>query len=189
MDTIPIVALLRRLRPTPSRRAVIRALAGLGVGSFLVPAMTPQDTGADGKRPHRHKPHRKKKRKKHPSQRCQSTFEYCEAGQYSECCSTAEDPESGEHLEICTDCGCCATGNAKCCASGGDGLCCPSDAQCCYATDFKSSACCSSSETCCGAGCCHNDAFCCQRGDGDWCCPTGSQCIQDLTLRPCCSNC
>jgi hypothetical protein len=189
MDLSRYTEIVRFLGSVPSRRAVIRALTGLGIGSFLMALVSPHDAAAGEKHPHTHKPHRRKKRQKHPPQRCASGLEYCNAGEYSQCCSTEEDPESGERLEVCTDCGCCATPNSQCCASGGDGLCCPNDTQCCYANDFKSSACCSASDKCCGAGCCHQDAFCCQRGDGDWCCPTGSECMQDLSLRPCCSNC
>jgi hypothetical protein len=183
MDTDRLGNLMRVLAATPSRRAVTRALGGLGAGTFLASLLGERDTAADkGHGHHKHKPNRKKKRKKNPPDQCPGEGQvYCAAGAYSECCSTATDPESGNPYEFCTDCGCCAYGQSTCCASGGDGLCCPNDSKCCYSDDFKVSACCAPSDKCCGAGCCDAADMCCKTTGPS---PYYYCCVQGLTCKP-----
>jgi hypothetical protein len=183
MDTSRLEDIVRSLAATPSRRAVSRALLGLSVGTFLEPLLRLSDAEArNGKKTHKHKHNRKKKRKKNLPDRCPGGGqEYCDAGEYSECCSNAVDPESGNPYEFCTDCGCCAYGKAKCCPSAGDGLCCDSDAKCCYSDDFKESACCGPNDKCCGAACCDGGEECCKTtGDN----PYYYCCAQGLTCKP-----
>jgi len=187
MDPGRFDIVVRALFAAPSRRAFNRALVGLTVGTFLAPLMRVSDAAAgNGKKTHKHNHHRKKKRKKKPSHQCPARYEFCPAGQggsaagdYSECCNSATDPESGNPYEFCTDCGCCAYGFSKCCASAGDGLCCQSDAKCCPSDDFKETACCTQQDVCCGAGCCEPGSICCKTTGPtpyNYCCPSNRTC-------------
>jgi hypothetical protein len=180
--------IVRAFATTPSRRVITRALVALTMGTFLAPPLRGSEI-AEGKKTHHHN-HRKKKRKKTDSGQCSPGFEYCSAGDYSDCCNTQTNSE-GDPVAICTDCGCCEAGFSKCCASGGDGQCCPNDSKCCYSDDFKVSACCGPTDKCCGAGCCkQNDPcckttgenpfyYCCDGSEGLTCKPSGGPtCVQ-----------
>jgi hypothetical protein len=169
-------SVVRTLFSTPSRRALV----GLTVGTVLAPLLRVGDAVAkDGKKTHKHKHHRKKKRKKDPSSRCPKNYEFCPAGEYSECCAKNPNPQY-DPAEVCTDCGCCAFDFSKCCPSAGAGLCCNSNDKCCYADDFKTSACCGPQDICCGAGCCNQGETCCTSTGPNpfkYCCAQGLTCL------------
>jgi hypothetical protein len=182
MDTNRFEEIVRTLATMPSRRAVIQRLVGLTAGSLLAPITRVSDAAAkDGKKAHKHKEHRRKKRKKNKSDRCPRKYEYCPAGEYSECCRTAIGGVSGNPFEVCTACGCCAYHFTTCCGSAGDGLCCHDSQQCCYSDDFKESACCEPKEVCCGAGCCGPKEECCKTTGEN---PYRYCCAEGLTCKP-----
>jgi hypothetical protein len=167
------------LLQTPSRRAVSRAFASLGLGSVLAPLARLGDAGAkEGQQRHHHN-HRHHKRKRPESSQCSRGYTYCASGDLSACCSNATDPASGNPYEFCTDCGCCAYGHSLCCAGRGAGLCCDSNgAKCCLGPNFEP-ACCSTDDVCCGGGCCDQGAACCQTTGGEYyCCAPGLSCKQ-----------
>jgi hypothetical protein len=180
VDTDHFADLFRGLIATPSRRAVSRAVAGLGVGSVLASFTHLNDAGAkEGHQRHHHNHRHHKRKKSPPSAQCAPSSSFCQAGDLSQCCSTASDPVSGNPYEICTDCGCCAYGHALCCQGSGAGLCCDSNgSKCCYGPNFEP-ACCKTDDICCGGGCCDKGETCCQTTEGVfYCCGQGLTCKQ-----------
>jgi hypothetical protein len=198
MDTDRVAALVRELARTPSRRAITRAFAGLGLGSILSPIIGPGTFQASGKgHGHGHSNNgnnnKKKKKKKQspPPPLPTDCVSACGTGQY--CCGdTCCYDDRGCSLVF----GCCplpqaclgATSNPSyhTCCPNADERCCPSEvwvAYCCSddqichpGTELLPSACCDPGLTPCRqAG---NDFFeCC--ASGEFCC--GNRC----SLTPC----
>lgn len=192
MDADRFEDFVRSLATPPSRRAVIRALAGLVAGPFLAPLIN--RAGVAAKRRHRHRGrHRRRKRpdRRPEEQPCGQNQEWCAAGDFSGCCNTQTDPE-GDPVEICTDCGCCESGASQCCEASVDAVCCGNNDVCCRTKNFEFPFCCAQGETCCGDVCCEAGETCCQNPDSGHgkCCPSDTTCYPGSGDDPpaCCGS-
>jgi hypothetical protein len=172
MDTDVLVARLRALRTTPSRRALTTAVVALAVRTPLASLVSQDWVEAKGKG-HKHKKKKKKKKIEPPP---------CALGQAQ--CATA-----GNHCcdpALCSACGCCPATQPACCgdAAAGNHFCYDPTAETCCPTTVTGIAgacpiqpplttfcstgaggtvptCCPSGSERCGAGCCPPGTFCC----------------------------
>jgi hypothetical protein len=182
MDTGRIAALVREIARTPSRRAVTRALAGLGVSSVLGPLIGPGTDQASGKGHGHNKNNKKKKKKdkKDPPPRPNCGAVPCYAGTHccfdSYCCPDGSGCDPGPER-------CCSpsrTCNGQCCDTPCDTsvspfACCPPE-RVNYSTNPPS---CCDPERSCGEVCCVGEETCLQSeipvGEGV-CCPPERAC-------------
>lgn len=215
METSLFDDLTRTLVGKPTRRGVLRLLAGSALGGIVPTRLLPPTARSASKGKGKEKGKKNKGKKDKPKPRtCAANYQGCLSRPCcsKNCCAGTCIPSD----ELCcidpaggaTNCGsgtvCCDPVNSTSfgCASPGQPVCCawgielyyPAGTTCCHAAEDGNDGACKDPEFphCCpaakGAGCCSNDrpVCCSDNSDSHYCCPGDTVCCPGEGEGGCC---